>query len=455
MRYKILWIEDTFQSISAVHNDLVKRQDIQITLIRTIHDFATLLMTSDLKLFDLMILDYDINGDFTITNPVFYNSIRESGKPFIIYSAFTLDVKKNHDLLNDSRLLNVFEKSSQEVEFIEFVTHLKDFCSLSICHVSDIHFDYNDSSDQKKRLEGFFNVIKKSKPDITCITGDFANHNLKKDYIELGVILKNGFLSIYGTDLNNKVFFIPGNHDVLWDDYKSGVLNNRCYNDYNSFVKSFYGYHPNNDLVRNIDTCWSRTLSPKLKIIGLNSSISLSEEPDLAEIENSKGNGYFLNSHKDLIMQNWVETKELGELRILLIHHNLFTPLSFSQYDEDSQIIKNGVMIKTILERKCDLVLSGHTHSPCIFEWNGASFNDALGEYNKYNKIINVSSGTFGGYGPHLRTNCYFNIIKVLPYRVENKILWNIEVASYVYDESNQSWHERNKFVSSLNNIIN
>jgi 3',5'-cyclic AMP phosphodiesterase CpdA len=102
-------------------------------------------------------------------------------------------------------------------------------------HLSDFHVGKDNYGQQKLFSHILQHVADKVQtgftPDFVFITGDIANQGLETEYSCFASEFLAPLQSVLGTDIKNKIFMVPGNHDVdrrknrCFD--KKGILNNR------------------------------------------------------------------------------------------------------------------------------------------------------------------------------------------------------------------------------------
>jgi len=438
--FKILWLDDQIDQLSDSVQNVRDNLTEPVIIFEAKNFEGAISMVDDFNNLSLMILDYSISDSNTIDK--FLKNIKEVNCPKVIFTNFPSEAEKNMKIDIYGGIYKIISKKDIH-ELIEFLNSMLFYKGFTLVHMSDLHFDSkartNNKADQLNRITKFFEQVLNSS-DYLAITGDIADKNNFYDYNEVLPILKKELINKFGKNYYDKTFIIPGNHDMHWDNYSSSILSENCYYNYTKFYIDLLGEKSKNDLIdfpqntlpiiQNINTCWKRKLRDNISIIGLNSSTNNIE---------LKGKGVFSEKDHNIIESEWNKHKSPNEIRILLTHHNVFVPPTYSKQQEKSQMIENGFLIKSILEHGCDLILSGHTHTPNIFAFEHSSFSDGQTIHKEFKKFINISCGTFGGIGSSLN---YASKIHFLPNKTFNG--WNIEIEPFQYNVNDSEWVTNN-----------
>jgi predicted phosphodiesterase len=291
------------------------------------------------------------------------------------------------------------------------------------------------------RLEAKLNLIHNEKRfDIITITGDLANTRPSEELGVFGLRLGEIFLKTLSIR-EERIFIVPGNHELVWNDFDKKELSNSPYSVYISFYKDMLpktlgnikgfskGKLPVN--LRGDDLSWNRQIvNPALDIIGISSTSSNPEQ---------QGEGYLSPANKLYIESKWSLRKpKPNELRILLLHHNLFPIQSFDGRDENRTLRNAGAAINTMTQYGCDIVLSGHTHRPETVLYMSSSIGRT--GYAKNKTLLLIGSGTSGGRTSTEDFAKSFNVIDVA-YDVEKKSR-RILITPYTFDSKNAVWSE-------------
>ena len=436
-RFEVHWVDNEFSSLQQEVDFISSLGKIHVEPIDSIGDYLQNEFTSDLP--DLLILDLEMTtkGDsktkdeYWVFNLFKHDSIR---CPCIIYThnIHRLELKESY-VTNNRYLLGCYQKGKETDVFLKAIENLLLFPKHTIVHLSDIHYDSKSPKKVTQLLDSFSSTLSKIDADSIMITGDLADKNLKEDYNQLSPILKRIFSSKFGGDYENNLFVIPGNHDFEWADYKTSKMASRPYLEYQNFISSLMPSQKTNVESTNIETCWSKSFN-NLKVIGLNSSVEKSDK---------KGKGVLLEEHEELIEKEWLSVvKPKQEIRVLLIHHNIFLPLSRNSDEEQEQMENGGMLFQLLLMAKCDLVLSGHTHLPYLVNFGGASYTTGNSEYQKFRSFYNFASGTFGNYTSGYDKPNYFSTIELIPDMSSQIIEWKILFNTYQYESTLKRWEK-------------
>ena len=178
----------------------------------------------------------------------------------------------------------------------------------------------------------------------------------------------------------DRIFIVPGNHDVYWDkvgknahklcDFKNqndintvigddndrkGILSR--FDNYKTFINEFYSVcrdpiifdDDNHYFSKRITVCIDdRTL--KIKVMGLNSAWISGNNDEIGN--RIKDQGYVVIGKKQVSGAiHKFNDKEGIDVRIVMMHH----PISFlKEFDQED--------VKNCLQNSCDFILSGHLH---------------------------------------------------------------------------------------------
>lgn len=278
---------------------------------------------------------------------------------------------------------------------------------ISIIHLSDLHFNKENEYEIKTVLNSLKADIKKLKDDgeihpyFVAISGDIANEGKESDY-DFALSWLNDLTKVFDID-KDKVFIVPGNHDVNRDELlefskvkldeqksinkflkstgaeKEGLF--KKLNNFSMFINEFYG--EKNPYSDNLYFATSVKVGPYLMgIVGLNSAWFSGER---------KIDGVVIDA-KELIVgeiqaREAYDSVEAADFCLTIMHH----PFSWlADLDEG--------LIKMIAMKNSDIILHGHIHSnsaveimtpdsTCVTLSAGASFID---KRNKRYCIITI-----------------------------------------------------------------
>ena len=94
-------------------------------------------------------------------------------------------------------------------------------------HLSDFHVG-KDSHGQRKVFKRILSEVSEqkkigNKPDFVFITGDIANKGLAKEYVEFDEGFLIPLINLLGEEYSDRIFLIPGNHDVTRSEAKGAI----------------------------------------------------------------------------------------------------------------------------------------------------------------------------------------------------------------------------------------
>ena len=247
-------------------------------------------------------------------------------------------------------------------------------------HLSDLHFKSGKASEQFNRkivLDKLWDDIKrvidskKLSLDFIAFTGDVAYHGKAEEY-ELSVEhFFEPLLKITGLP-KDRLFIIPGNHDVDWSKMESfeidgmrGLLKDQdkvnqflsdgglgreaAFRKFQGFEKFFNNFYEGKLKFNHENFFFTKVLDfgdKKIGILGLNSAWMSGVVADKAGEVFDKGNLLIGEWQIAKAIENVTET----DLRIVLLHH----PIAYL-HDMDS------VSARRLLS-DCDILLHGHLH---------------------------------------------------------------------------------------------
>lgn len=188
-----------------------------------------------------------------------------------------------------------------------FIAHLSDL------HVGAINFREDLLMDAIKR-------INELNPDIAIVTGDVTENGY---YLEFERVV--WFLD----HIEAPLLVVPGNHD-------SRHIGNECFEE---LIKERYG-----------------TLKDKkhgIKVIGMDSS-----EPDLDY-------GKIGRSQQKLMEDELKKSENKNYYKIIALHHHIIPVPKTGR--ERNVLTDAGDILKSLIEGKADIVLSGHKHVPHVW----------------------------------------------------------------------------------------
>ncbi len=237
---------------------------------------------------------------------------------------------------------------------------------ITIIHISDIHYEFNEPENQGLILNSFFTDLDtqldiSNKDNTYCvISGDLVNKgNSEKTYTDFN----NNFISkiLKRVPIQN-IFCIPGNHDlnrkeiednlkehneIIGKEFTETEFNNFIKEENNLVHKKFKYYkkfyleklQPSNFNLNG----FSEIIAPEITLYFLNCSLfsygGLNEINDKSRLKIETSG-----------LNEWI-TDNQGRTKILVMHHPVEYLTSFARRELNS-MLKNGI----------DIIISGHIH---------------------------------------------------------------------------------------------
>jgi len=281
-----------------------------------------------------------------------------------------LRVPVNGNTITGWDILNISSKPTLKVNGGPEDTSRKTFVWL---HLADLHFREGTDFDSNIVLKGLLEDVGSMSiesglfPDFIAITGDIAYSGISAEY-ELAKKFFDKLLEV--THLTkDKLFIVPGNHDVDRDNIStladanfrltnSEIVNKlladqddrnqvfRRLSNYATFINEYFNHLTFDDenyyYVKNFMIC-----GKKVSILGLNSAWLCRSDTDKNEI--------LLGERQ---VREALEKAKDADIRIALLHH----PFNWlKDFDESDSAV--------VLRNNCDFVLHGHNHQT-VFEQN-------------------------------------------------------------------------------------
>lgn len=277
---------------------------------------------------------------------------------------------------------------------------------IKIAVISDIHIgtharskDLNphvvEPGSANKFIDRFLEFIKVEgiTADYLVISGDISSKCMRQEFLHAEqVILKIADGLRVKSD---KVYFVPGNHDVDWDvlslrhnspEDKSDLRIKQRY-DPIKFVDFFHSSNSASELNGLFDdpyiACWDLD---DVCFVGYNSAWH--DEP---EQMNHPG---LVDAQHLQALRNLLEGKTLdGKVKIFITHHHLI-PHDEPDFKPNFSVMQNAEGLLDILDKfRFDVVIHGHKHYPRIKHY----------DHGGNHKIIVIAAGSFSAaLGTHL-----------------------------------------------------
>jgi len=386
--------------------------------------------------------------------------LRARGIPYLVFSNFCKEIEEQGAFSeNEALLLGVFPKDKEGTA--DLAARLCRFFKglpFRILHVSDLHFDSAIGKDLEAEQETLYEKLKgvlaheqHARPiDCLFVTGDFAWRKPFHDMTRVGDHLLDIIDCTVTRDRLNRVFMVPGNHDVKWHDFERGEPDANPWRAYADLVKRIYessaegrrvlagmsAFDGDGQVARKVirreDLIWHRNVQdPLVDVIGLVSPLAF---------ESGRiGEGEIDAEQLKYIIDEWSVLPPSGAVRIAMVHHNLLGVLSLSSYEKRRTIDGPGKVIHALIRGGCDLVLSGHTHT--MNRWK-CRIDEADGDGLKEVGDISFSSvGTTGGFHKAKDRRRSFAILEFSDASGDRGIR-ELRTRSFCYYSERQEWRE-------------
>lgn len=182
---------------------------------------------------------------------------------------------------------------------------------------------------KRDSLDRAIKQIKEIDPDLTVVTGDLTDWGLESEFEEA--------LS-YLDKLNEPWYTVPGNHDARHEGFK---------------VFERLWKRPSRIFVREHD---------RVVLAGMDSS-----EPDIDE-------GHIGREQTDWLGKQLKEV-DAEYLPLVFLHHHLVPVPNTGR--ERNVLVDSGEVLLKLLEHRVPLVLTGHKHTPWVWNLNGLIMSTA------------------------------------------------------------------------------
>jgi predicted phosphodiesterase len=463
-RYDALWVDDAW-AVSGEEQSWLERAQTRIStqlreFDRTINwlisarpsDAAAELARPERDV-RLVVLDYDFKGDAYTWRDV-YRALERRAIPFVLLSSFVAQADADPAFVRAGSLcLGRFQKSLDGIDQLcERVIAFFRAPPLRLLHLTDVHFDAEAIGRAQEAQHSLFASLLRflgaehaERPlDAVVISGDLASRNPSQDLVAARQFVSDLVNATIEAANLDRLFIVPGNHDLSWADFSSRELDKQPWRHYLDFYYAIYGSR--HDLLGEVKAwdrtsrlfhlgcsrtqlAWSRALPGlSLDVIGLISP---------CEQATHQGRGEVDGSHLNLIKERWRNKRAYGEVRMAIMHHNLFSVLSRSSHDDSDNLLNAGGTLLTLMLHDCSLVLSGHTHAANAFSCSAAhSSGDRLASTGE---LTAVSAGTLGGFHGAQDRRHAFNIIEVADCDPQTNRR-AIGVRTFVYESTTDQW---------------
>ena len=454
---RIMWVDDDWNEqsesriilcdlLEQLEAALINKCQLAVSweLIASAGDAYTKIDDSESK-YDFVIIDYEFKNAEGEIQEISVDRLHKKLEERCIYNLLLTNYVQNSRSRNNKYCFGAYEKSGQR--FIEDIVYFFSCPPFRIIQISDIHYNSIENlDDQEQYIESLHNQLRKiqceKNSDFLIIAGDLAASN---PAVELS--LMTSVLNYILMDTNIKkerILIVPGNHEIVWSDFKNNKRERSPYSSFVSFLQTFYtkesvysqlveqNIYNSGSLSVNCsedDLTWlSRFPNLGVSIIGICSNSS-----ELSE----QGKGVLSQSNIRYIRDVWGEEKPSNETRILVLHHNIFPTRSLFSEDEQRTIANAGTALDVLTSCGCDIVMSGHTHRAEIL-----IYQSSVMDHNGYSELdppmIVLASGTSGGVSPTHDFPRNFNVVDIS--RNIHTRSKRVHVNPHIYNSRNNSW---------------
>jgi predicted phosphodiesterase len=464
-KFRILWVDDEWdiepknEIILKTKNEIINKLtseeiDIAIKTEKNIPEALVEVEKTDIE-YRLVIVDLHFNNQRYQVEPLF-TRLTENKIPYIIFTNFIDSIGKI-TVNNDKYQLVIgrFKKDSEgSYQLLKTVVLFFKSVPVRILHLSDLHFhstlsDSNEIEERDALFDSLLTTIeeenKRQRFDLVAICGDISMNSPENDLLDSRSLIKK--INKLSVNSYERFAIVPGNHDIQWRDFHKKELARHPLKSYLEFYRAIYDHKLNilnemgawnsqQNLFIMESTCdrmsWVRRLpSSGLSIIGL-------ATPSL--VPDQQGNGHFLREHQQFIRSHWADNNTNLEIRLALMHHNIYASLSYNRKGETRVLENSGEAMYTLMSSGCTCVLSGHTHSVNYIRC--AASRMGLNGFSALSSFDVITGGTTGGMHKSGDRPRSFNIIHFSHCNI-NDMKRSISVSPFLYDSDEHKWTEK------------
>lgn len=251
---------------------------------------------------------------------------------------------------------------------------------MKIVIISDLHtgsatiaedFCVGDSSSAVKK--GYMSDLRqhaaneKLEADYLFIAGDITNRS-KHEEFDLAAKRIKECAEIFNVS-DDKVFFVPGNHDSNWLDEESSTKNNEPFL---SIVANKYRHINNNSFFRSIleravsgcyytEPFFAHWTDESLNLIGINSSVF--------DTYDKKPHHGVVRKEDIKKLEEYLEENKFDDdkVNILMVHHHPIQHPDLPYEAADLSILQNSALLMELMTKyNFNFVIHGHKHIPRI-----------------------------------------------------------------------------------------
>ena len=158
-----------------------------------------------------------------------------------------------------------FNKLNDKARKINFQREILLLVDSSHCFrlllMSDLHYDSTAidaaAESQKQLIDSLFNLIEKEHNhicfDAILMTGDLAAKNPKTDLIDVRAVIQEIVQKSIGERNIDRLFLIPGNHDVVWEKFEDDLASDRPWAPFLDLYALIYLKRP--DIIAELSSC--------------------------------------------------------------------------------------------------------------------------------------------------------------------------------------------------------
>lgn len=443
---KCLWVDDEFidrnlwlhDKITEIEKELSGNGGYDVKFDKFVFAARAIAELEKGSQYDLAIFDYSYSeGDYDFS--AIGSKIAKLKMPVVVVTNFIGNYESSRPLPN---VVKVFEKSRIDELKIWLAEFFK-FESFNLLLLSDIHIDKH-IHDGKRSSQMYESLAARIEELQRCarfsgvaLTGDFANNAPEFD-LDIAKNTINPIVSKVLTESGfDRLLVVPGNHDLHYSEYGKAL----AASPWLPFMKFYQDLFSPSDQYTELES-WNKTSRSfvssatsdhlswyrffpreRLSIIGLCSTSSTVPI----------GQGHFSDAQRKFVNRHWGKQPCDREVRILIMHHNIFPSISVNHEDNLSTFSNPGFALNVLLENHCNLILNGHSHFPFVHNYHG--FHMPMNEWKQMGPIWSISAGTTGGSS---RLGNYFQVINFSsPFVGSTR---EIQVDLYKYIDSNSSW---------------
>lgn len=456
LTYRALWVDDQWESVKVVPGNMNLYYDAVMRefegtnnriIVTTIHQHGEMWPELDRYDYRIVILDYDFAGQTKHMRQI-VDELQKRNLPYVMFTQY-FDECSNDPIFKKKDLLRraiIDKKAKGERKLASLLRNFFDAPPIRLVHISDIHYDSKVTGDlaeaRDRRLDSLVNTLaqehKSGLFDAIALTGDFSKGSPESDLLGVRETVHKIVSRTIGKANLENLLIVPGNHDLQYITFP-GVLAPEPWAAYSDFYKNVFGTslkllreskNPgDNTLTLGSRPQWHRHIvHGRLNVLGF-----CTPSMNLKHI----GKGEFGKADEDFTKERWSTSTIPGEIRLALMHHNLYSVLSVDPLEEKHILINSGKAIHVLMSHLCDVVLSGHTHSTGALSTTAWAVKPR--GFHRMGKLAVFTSGTASGIHPsedHARS---FNIIDFLE-ASEETLSRPTKVQPFFYDPTSGTW---------------